>query len=94
MRSISGVIASSWIDGAPVTTSGSPYSVTDPANGNVVAEMALAQAGDVDIAVAAARAALPGWSGATPARDIRERAVRRKSCQVHRRSGLACGSVF
>jgi len=29
--------------------------------------MALAQAGDVDTAVAAARAALPGWAGATPA---------------------------
>ena len=67
MRSISTVIASSWIDGAPVTTSGSRHQVINPADGSIVAELALAQPGDVDIAVASARAALPGWSGATPA---------------------------
>ena len=67
MRSILTVIASSWIDGAPVTTSGSRHQVINPADGSVVAELALAQPGDVDIAVASARAALPGWSGATPA---------------------------
>ena len=37
------------------------------ADGSVVAELALARAVDVDAAVACARAALPGWSGATPA---------------------------
>ena len=39
----------------------------NPADGSVVAELALAQPVDVDAAVASARAALPGWSGATPA---------------------------
>ncbi len=61
------MIASSWIDGAPVTTSGSPHKIINPADGSVVAEMALADAAAVDTAVAAARAALPGWSRATPA---------------------------
>ena len=67
MRSILTVIASSWIDGAPVTTSGSRHQVINPADGSIVAELALASPGDVDMAVASARAALPGWSGATPA---------------------------
>ena len=61
------MIASSWIDGAPVVTGGSRHQVINPANGSVVAEIALATPGDVDVAVAAARAALPDWSGATPA---------------------------
>jgi betaine-aldehyde dehydrogenase len=61
------VIASSWIDGAPVTTSGGRHEVINPATGDVVAQLALATPADVDIAVAAARSALPGWSAATPA---------------------------
>ncbi len=35
--------------------------------GSAVAELALAPPADVDRAVASARAALPGWAGATPA---------------------------
>ena len=61
------VIPSSWIDGAPVVTDGSRHQVINPATGAVVAEMALATSGDVDVAVASARAALPAWSAATPA---------------------------
>jgi len=61
------VIASSWIDGEPVTTGGDRHQVVNPATGTVVAELALATAADVDTAVASARAALPGWSAATPA---------------------------
>ncbi len=61
------MIASSWIDGAPVTTSGGRHEVINPATGDVVAQLALATPADVDIAVAAARSALPGWSAATPA---------------------------
>jgi len=61
------VIASSWIDGEPVTTGGDRHQVVNPATGTVVAEFALATAADVDTAVASARAALPGWSAATPA---------------------------
>ena len=61
------MIPSSWIDGAPVTTAGAAHQIINPATGGVVAELALATPGDVDIAVASARAALPGWSTATPA---------------------------
>ena len=61
------MIASSWIDGAPVVTGGGRHQVINPANGSAVAEFAMAQPADVDIAVASARAALPGWAGATPA---------------------------
>ncbi|HEX2211965.1 MAG TPA: aldehyde dehydrogenase family protein, partial [Mycobacterium sp.] len=60
-------MAGSWIDGAPVTTAGPTHTVISPADGKAVAEYALAQPADVDRAVASARAALPGWAGATPA---------------------------
>ena len=60
------MIASSWIDGAAVVTGGGRHQVINPADGSVVAEFAMAQPADVDIAVASARAALPGWAGATP----------------------------
>ena len=65
------MIASSWIDGAPVTTGGGRHQVINPATGDVVAEMALATPADVDLAVASARGALPDWSGATPATGSR-----------------------
>ena len=61
------MIASSWIDGAPVSTAGASHDVINPATGGIVAQMALATAADVDVAVASARAAQPGWSAATPA---------------------------
>ena len=61
------MIPSSWIDGAPVTTGGSRHQVINPATGAAVAELALATAADVDMAVASARVALPAWSGVTPA---------------------------
>lgn len=57
----------SWIDGAPVSTAGPTQAVINPADGETVAEYALAQPADVDRAVASARAAFPGWAGATPA---------------------------
>ncbi|GAA3561455.1 gamma-aminobutyraldehyde dehydrogenase [Microlunatus spumicola] len=40
--------------------------VRDPSTGEVVADLTLAGPDDVEAAVAAARAAFPGWSGATP----------------------------
>ncbi|MFM9035222.1 MAG: gamma-aminobutyraldehyde dehydrogenase [Mycobacterium sp.] len=61
------MISSSWIDGAPVNTAGVRHQVINPATGDVVAELALATPADVDLAVASARAALPGWAAATPA---------------------------
>jgi betaine-aldehyde dehydrogenase len=47
-------------------TGAQTQAVLDPATGRTVAEVVLATPGDVDSAVAAARAAFPQWSGATP----------------------------
>ncbi|WP_446041483.1 gamma-aminobutyraldehyde dehydrogenase [Streptomyces sp. SID1121] len=47
-------------------TSGRTQAVTDPATGEVVHTYELAGTADVDDAVAAARAAFPAWSAATP----------------------------
>ncbi|MFI9625783.1 gamma-aminobutyraldehyde dehydrogenase [Streptomyces sp. NPDC052042] len=48
-------------------TSGRHHDVVDPATGETVYTYELAGTADVDAAVAAAREAFPGWSGATPA---------------------------
>ena len=55
----------------------------NPADGRVVAELALAQPADVDAAVACARAALPGWSGATPAERSAVLATLAELLQAH-----------
>ncbi|WP_329123580.1 gamma-aminobutyraldehyde dehydrogenase [Streptomyces sp. NBC_01465] len=47
-------------------TSGRHHDVVNPATGEIVYTYELASTADVDAAVAAARAAFPGWSGATP----------------------------
>ncbi|MDQ1048941.1 betaine-aldehyde dehydrogenase [Streptomyces sp. V4I2] len=47
-------------------TSGRTHAVVDPSSGEEVYTYELAGAADVDAAVAAARAAFPGWSSATP----------------------------
>jgi betaine-aldehyde dehydrogenase len=47
--------------------SSDPLAVTNPSNGDVVATGTLASTDDVDEAVTAAKAAFPGWAGATPA---------------------------
>lgn len=58
---------SQFIDGALVpSVSGTTAEVIDPSNGQVVGEVTLADAADVDRAVGAAKAAFPGWSRATP----------------------------
>jgi betaine-aldehyde dehydrogenase len=57
-----------FIDGRRVSgSSGATQAVLDPATGEVVDDVTLASPADVDAAVAAARAAFPQWSGATPA---------------------------
>ncbi|MEU6371314.1 gamma-aminobutyraldehyde dehydrogenase [Streptomyces sp. NPDC046931] len=56
-----------YIAGRPAKgTSGRTYAVVDPSTGDEVYTYELAGAEDVDRAVAAARAAFPEWSGATP----------------------------
>ncbi|MFB7648031.1 gamma-aminobutyraldehyde dehydrogenase [Streptomyces sp. NPDC056084] len=47
-------------------TSGREHAVVDPATGATVYTYELAGTADVDAAVAAAKEAFPGWSGATP----------------------------
>jgi betaine-aldehyde dehydrogenase len=58
---------------------GEDFEVVDPATGRPVAAGRLATAADVDQAVAAARAALPQWSSATPAD---------RSAAIHRLAAL------
>jgi betaine-aldehyde dehydrogenase len=64
---VSASVAGSWIDGAAVATGGGRHRIMNPASNEVVAEYALGTPTDVDMAVAAARAALPAWATATPA---------------------------
>ncbi|MEO5745349.1 MAG: aldehyde dehydrogenase family protein, partial [Terracoccus sp.] len=59
---------SQFIDGAAVpSVSGRTAAVTDPSNGQHVSDITLADAADVDRAVAAAKRAFPQWARATPA---------------------------
>jgi malonate-semialdehyde dehydrogenase (acetylating)/methylmalonate-semialdehyde dehydrogenase len=61
-----------WIGGQRVPSSG-PRSgdVFDPATGAVIRTVPLANAADVDRAIAAAKAALPGWRDTAPLRRAR-----------------------
>ncbi|MFE5295649.1 gamma-aminobutyraldehyde dehydrogenase [Streptomyces sp. NPDC056632] len=60
-------------------TSEDRHSVIDPATGEIVYTYTLASTDDVDAAVAAAKAAFPGWAGATPGE---------RSDALHRFAGL------
>nr|WP_221773719.1 aldehyde dehydrogenase family protein [Novosphingobium piscinae] len=51
--------------------SGESFATIDPATGREIGRIARAGAADVDQAVAAARAALPGWSATTPVERAR-----------------------
>ena len=56
-----------FIDGESVDAAdGATEDVTNPATGEVIAEMQLSGEEDVDRAVAAAKRAFPGWAGTTP----------------------------
>jgi len=50
-----------YIDGAWTKVGGASFETRNPATGDVIAKVATADAADVDRAVKAARAALPGW---------------------------------
>ncbi|MFI6263873.1 aldehyde dehydrogenase family protein [Micromonospora sp. NPDC051006] len=56
-----------WIGGETVAGSAGTLPVVNPATGDLVAETPAGTAADVDRAVAAARAAFPGWAAFTPA---------------------------
>ena len=58
-----------FIKGATLAgTSGRSQDVFNPATGSVVGTVPLASASEVDLAVTAARAALPGWVNTPPAK--------------------------
>ncbi len=59
--------AGQWINGRAETGSGETLDVINPATGDVIDTVTLATGEDVDRAVAAAKAAFPQWSTATPA---------------------------
>jgi aldehyde dehydrogenase (NAD+) len=54
-----------YIDGAWTKVGGASFETRNPATGDVIATVATADAADVDRAVKAARAALPGWQALT-----------------------------
>lgn len=56
-----------FIGGRPADGHGQAFSLTSPATGEELGSYHLADATDVDLAVAAAKAAFPGWRAATPA---------------------------
>jgi aldehyde dehydrogenase (NAD+) len=59
-------IGGAWRDPA----AGRPFEVIDPSTEDVCATVSLGGAADTDSAVAAARAALPGWSATAPAERL------------------------
>ena len=68
MATISKTKLQNFINGEFVdAASGESEEVTNPANGEVIADMPLSSEEDVNRAVAAARAAFPGWATTTPA---------------------------
>ena len=68
MATISKTKLQNFIDGEFVdSVDGATEEVTNPANGEVIADMPLSGEEDVNRAVAAAKAAFPGWSTTTPA---------------------------
>jgi betaine-aldehyde dehydrogenase len=58
---------SNFIDGEPAASSGETEAVLNPATGEELARAPISSAGDVDLAVKAARRAFEGWSTTTPA---------------------------
>ena len=60
--SVSTTLAGAWIEGAVHRNGGDPLPVTNPADGQVFAEVAAGTPADVDVAVAAARRAFADWS--------------------------------
>jgi malonate-semialdehyde dehydrogenase (acetylating) / methylmalonate-semialdehyde dehydrogenase len=61
-----------WIGGKPVTAeSARTGEITNPATGNVIRHVPMANAADIDRAVEAARRALPAWRDTPPLRRAR-----------------------
>ncbi len=74
-----------WINGRQTEScSGRTGDVINPATGSVIRQVPLANREDVDSAVAAARAAFPGWRDTTPLRRSRILNKFRELLEVHR----------
>ena len=74
-----------WINGRQTEScSGRTGDVINPATGCVIRQVPLANREDVDSAVAAARAAFPGWRDTTPLRRSRILNKFRELLEVHR----------
>ena len=74
-----------YIGGAWTKVSGSTFETKNPATGDVLATVATASAADVDAAVAAARAALPGWQALTGHQRARYLYALARQVQKHSR---------
>ncbi|XVQ09414.1 aldehyde dehydrogenase family protein [Spirillospora sp. CA-255316] len=59
-----------WINGETVPGTAGSIAVLNPADGEIVGEVPAGAATDVDRAVAAARAAFPGWAATVPAERV------------------------
>ncbi|MEV4811373.1 aldehyde dehydrogenase family protein [Micromonospora avicenniae] len=66
MTTTTHLVTGHWIGGEIVAGSAGTIPVVNPATGETVAHTPAGTAADVDRAVAAARAALPGWAATTP----------------------------
>ncbi|WP_459643112.1 CoA-acylating methylmalonate-semialdehyde dehydrogenase [Kineococcus sp. NUM-3379] len=74
-----------WVAGAPTAgTGGRTGDVHDPATGRVTRRVVLAGAADVDAAVAAAKAAFPGWRDTSLARRTQVLFAFRELLSAHR----------
>jgi aldehyde dehydrogenase (NAD+) len=74
-----------YIDGAWMTVGKSTFVTKNPATGEVLATVAMADAADVDRAVKAARAALPGWQALTGHQRARYLYALARQVQKHSR---------
>jgi aldehyde dehydrogenase (NAD+) len=74
-----------YIDGAWTVVGAESFETKNPATGEVLATVASASAADVDAAVAAARAALPGWQALTGHQRARYLYALARQVQKHSR---------
>jgi len=78
-------VLSLWINGkAQAAASTRTAEIFNPATGQVIRRVPLASRQDVELAVAAARAAFPGWRDTTPLRRARVLMRFRELMQAHR----------
>jgi len=78
-------LLSLWIDGRPVSSaSGRVGDVYNPATGEVIRRVPLANRADVERAVASAQAAFPGWRDTPPLRRARILTRYRELMEAHR----------